>query len=55
MSEGIHLRKGTLSYLMKRLCKRYIIILDVLGYFDFDEVTANLFFKSFLNDMKKEP
>ncbi|MFD1203756.1 IS21-like element helper ATPase IstB [Sporosarcina contaminans] len=38
-------QKGTLSYLMKRLCKPDLIILDEVGYFDFDEVTANLFFQ----------
>ena len=37
-------QKGTLSNLMKRLCKPDLIILDEIGYFDFDEVTANVFF-----------
>ena len=39
------LQKGTLPYLMKRLCKPDLIILDEVGYFDFDEVTANVFFQ----------
>ncbi|AMQ04990.1 ATP-binding protein [Sporosarcina psychrophila] len=30
---------------MKRLCKPDLIILDEIGYFDFDEVTANVFFQ----------
>ena len=38
-------QKGTLPNLMKRLCKPDLIILDEIGYFDFDEVTANLFFQ----------
>lgn len=47
-------QKGTLPYLMKRLCKPDLIILDEIGYFDFDEVIANLFFKSFLSGMRME-
>lgn len=39
------LQKGTLSYLQRRLCKPDLIILDEIGYFDFDEVTANLLFQ----------
>ena len=38
-------QKGTLSNFMKRLCKPDLIILDEIGYFDFDEVTANVFFQ----------
>ena len=39
------IQKGKLSTLMKRLCKPDLIILDEIGYFDFDELTANLFFQ----------
>lgn len=38
-------QKGNLSYLVRRLCKPDLIILDEVGYFDFDEVTANIFFQ----------
>lgn len=38
-------QKGTLPSLIKRLCKPDLIILDEVGYFDFDELTANTFFQ----------
>lgn len=38
-------KKGTLNYLMNRLCKPDLIILDEVGYFPFDALTANIFFQ----------
>lgn len=38
-------QKGELPNLIKRLCKPDLIILDELGYFDFDKVTANVPFQ----------
>lgn len=37
--------KGTMNYLLSRLCKPDLIILDEVGYFEFDKITANLFFQ----------
>lgn len=38
-------KKGTMNYLINRLCKPNLIILDEVGYFPFDALTANLFFQ----------
>lgn len=38
-------KKGSLNYLINRLCKPDLIILDEVGYFAFDELTANVFFQ----------
>ena len=37
--------KGNVHYLINRLCKPDLIILDEVGYFDFDALTANVFFQ----------
>lgn len=37
--------KGTMNYLLNRLCKLDLIILDEVGYFEFDKITVNLFFQ----------
>ncbi|WP_282432404.1 IS21-like element helper ATPase IstB [Metalysinibacillus jejuensis] len=38
-------KKGTMNYLINRLCKPDLIILDEIGYFSFDALTANVFFQ----------
>ena len=38
-------KKGSMNYLINRLCKPDLIILDEVGYFAFDELTANVFFQ----------
>jgi len=46
--------KGTLQRLVNRWSPPDVLIIDEVGYFPFDELTAMCFFKSYRNDMKME-